>query len=124
MDSQTVKQRTDGEFSVIKNFESFKHYLILILKEHRLSFLPPPLLPPPSPPTVCGRLILNLHDGAHVKLVEGCQHGVGVLGVLEPAGNLLAHPVHLDPVLGPAESVLQLQEYIRLVATFFFHFHF
>ena len=44
---------------------------------------------------------LHLHDVAHVQFIESCQHGVGVLSLLQPAGDLLPHPVHLDPVLGP-----------------------
>ena len=51
-----------------------------------------------------GELVLvlfsQLDDGGHVQLVEGCEHGVGVLSLFEPTSDLLAHAVHLDPVLG------------------------
>jgi hypothetical protein len=47
----------------------------------------------------CLVLFPQRHDRAHVDLVEGGQHGVGVLRLLQPLRNLETHPVHLD--LGP-----------------------
>eukprot|EP00123_Amoebidium_parasiticum_P007891 comp18441_c0_seq1/m.19703 comp18441_c0_seq1/g.19703 ORF comp18441_c0_seq1/g.19703 comp18441_c0_seq1/m.19703 type:complete len:546 (+) comp18441_c0_seq1:59-1696(+) len=42
-------------------------------------------------------LVAQSHDVAHVDLVEGGQHGVCVLGILQALGNAQAHAVHLDP---------------------------
>lgn len=37
-----------------------------------------------------------LHNVAHVNLVEGRQEGVRILGLLQFAGDSLAHFVHFD----------------------------
>lgn len=44
-------------------------------------------------------LLPELHDVRHVELVEGCEHGVGVLRLLQPGRDLLSHSVHLHPTI-------------------------
>lgn len=44
----------------------------------------------------------ELHEVGHVNLVEGGQHGVGVLGALEALGHTGTQAGHLHPPLGPA----------------------
>lgn len=41
-------------------------------------------------------LLAGVHDAGHVDFVEGGQASVGVLGLLEAAGDGLAHLVHGD----------------------------
>ncbi len=51
-------------------------------------------------PLLEGVLVLAAqgHHGAHVDLVEGGQHGGGVLGLLQPAGDGLAQAGHAHPL--------------------------
>ncbi|GIX66211.1 RNA pseudouridine synthase superfamily protein [Babesia caballi] len=42
-------------------------------------------------------LLAQGHDGAHVALVEGRQHHRGLLRLLQPLADALAHPRHLHP---------------------------
>ena len=44
-------------------------------------------------------LVAQRHDRAHVHLVEGGQHGGGVLGLLQPARDGLAQAGHAHPLL-------------------------
>ena len=46
--------------------------------------------------------IAQVHHRLHVHLVEGGQHGGGVLGVLQPLGDGLAQTGHLDPLFALA----------------------
>ena len=39
------------------------------------------------------------HDAAHIHLVEGGQHGGGVLGLLQALGDALAQARHAHPLL-------------------------
>ena len=39
----------------------------------------------------------ELHEVCHVNLVEGGQHGVGVLGALQALGHARPQPGHLHP---------------------------
>lgn len=44
----------------------------------------------------------ELHEVSHVNLIEGGQHGVGVLGTLEALSHTGTEPGHLHPPLWPA----------------------
>ena len=44
-------------------------------------------------------LFAQIHDRAHVHLVEGGQHGSAVLRLLQATGNRLAQAGHLNPLL-------------------------
>lgn len=48
--------------------------------------------------------LAELHDIAHVDLVEGSQHGVRVLGLLQAGSDLETHAVHLDALFGPCSG--------------------
>lgn len=39
-------------------------------------------------------LLADVHEAAHINLVEGCQHSVGVLSLLQSLGNAVAHAAH------------------------------
>mmetsp|Transcript_11011 Transcript_11011/g.21817 ORF Transcript_11011/g.21817 Transcript_11011/m.21817 type:complete len:469 (+) Transcript_11011:192-1598(+) len=43
----------------------------------------------------------EFHEVAHVHLLEGGEHGGGVLCFLQTCGHALAHPGHLHAALGP-----------------------
>mmetsp|Transcript_3365 Transcript_3365/g.5630 ORF Transcript_3365/g.5630 Transcript_3365/m.5630 type:complete len:266 (-) Transcript_3365:648-1445(-) len=49
-------------------------------------------------------LLSQLHVARHVDLVEGGQHGVGVLGLLEPVGDSDSHSAHGHSRLAPRTS--------------------
>ncbi len=42
----------------------------------------------------------ELHDVGHVQLVEGGQHGIRILRLLQARRNLQPHPVHFHPAAG------------------------
>jgi hypothetical protein len=39
-------------------------------------------------------LLSDVHEAAHIYLVEGRQHGVGVLGLLQTLSDADAHAAH------------------------------